>query len=70
MKSNSVLFTKEKSIIKYNGPNDSIDWEVDFDNNIIGISRVDDYISISQKTLTKQLYFLITEKHYLTQNEV
>ena len=53
MKSNSVLFTKEKSIIKYNGPNDSIDWEVDFDNNIIGISRVDDYISISQKTLTK-----------------
>tara|TARA_B100000768_G_scaffold31182_1_gene29697 strand:+ start:32 stop:661 length:630 start_codon:yes stop_codon:yes gene_type:complete len=47
MKSNSVLFTKEKSITKYNGSNNSIDWKVDFDKNITGISRVDDYVFIT-----------------------
>ena len=47
MKSNSVLFTKEKSITKYNGSNYSIDWKVDFDKNITGISRVDDYVFIT-----------------------
>jgi hypothetical protein len=49
MKSNSVLFTKEKSIIKYNGSNDSIDWKVDFDKHISGISRVDDYVFVTKK---------------------
>ncbi len=49
MKSNSVLFTKKKSLFKYNGPNDSIDWEVDFDKNITGISRVDDYVFVTKK---------------------
>ena len=49
MKSNSVLFTKEKSIIKYNGSNDSIDWKVDFDKHISGISRVDDYVFVKKK---------------------
>ena len=49
MKSNSVIFTKEKSIIKYNGSNDSIDWKVDFDKHISGISRVDDYVFVTKK---------------------
>ena len=49
MKSNSVLFTKEKSIIKYNGSNDSIDWKVDFDKHISGISRVDDYVFVTKR---------------------
>ena len=49
MKSNSVLFTKEKSIIKYNGSNDSIDWKVDFDKHIYGISRVDDYVFVTTR---------------------
>ena len=49
MKSNSVLFTKEKSIIKYNGSSDSIDWKVDFDKHIAGISRVDDYVFVTKK---------------------
>jgi len=49
MKSNSVLFTKEKSIIKYNGSNDSIDWKVDFDKHISGISRVDNYVFVTKK---------------------
>ena len=47
MKSNSVLFTKEKSITKYNGSNNSIDWKVDFDKYITGISRVDDYVFVT-----------------------
>ena len=47
MKSNSVLFTKEKSITKYNGSNNSIDWKVDFDKHITGISRVDDYVFVT-----------------------
>jgi len=48
MKSNSVLFTKEKSITKYNGSNNSIDWKVDFDKHITGISRVDDYVFVTK----------------------
>ena len=51
MKSNSVLFTKEKSIIKYNGSNDSIDWKVDFDKHISGISRVDDYVFVTKMNI-------------------
>ena len=49
MKSNSVLFTKEKSITKYNGLNNSIDWKVDFDKHITGISRVDDYVFVTTR---------------------
>ena len=49
MKSNSVLFTKEKSIIKYNGSNDSIDWKVDFDKHISVISRVDNDVFVTKK---------------------
>ena len=49
MKSNSVLFTKEKSITKYNGSNNSIDWKVDFDKHITGISRVDDYVFVTTR---------------------
>ena len=45
----TVLFTKEKSIIKYNGSNDSIDWRVDFDKHISGISRVDNYVFVTKK---------------------
>ena len=51
MKSNSVLFTKEKNIYKYNGSSDSIDWKVDFDKYITGFSRVDDYVFITKKYL-------------------
>ena len=51
MKSNSVLFTKEKSIIKYNGSNNSIDWKVDFDKHISGISRVDDYVFVTKMNI-------------------
>tara|TARA_B110000211_G_scaffold48330_1_gene52397 strand:- start:13 stop:645 length:633 start_codon:yes stop_codon:yes gene_type:complete len=51
MKSNSVLFTKEKSITKYNGSNNSIDWKVDFDKHITGISRVDDYVFVTKMNI-------------------
>ena len=49
MRSNAVLLTKGKSIIKYNGSSDSIDWKVDFDKSISGISRVEDYVFVTKK---------------------
>jgi len=33
---------------KYNGSNNSIDWKVDFDKHITGISRVDDYVFVTK----------------------
>jgi len=52
----TVLFTKEKSIIKYNGSNDSIDWRVDFDKHISGISRVDNYVFMSTQFNSSCIY--------------
>ena len=47
MKTNAIIFSKEKTIVKYNGEKDTTEWEVDFEYKISGISRIDTYVFVT-----------------------
>ena len=47
MKSNSILFSEKKKLVKYNASKDVSEWELDFEYKIYGISRIDNYVFVT-----------------------
>ena len=47
MKSNSILFSEKKKLVKYNPSKYSSEWELDFEYNVYGISRIDNYVFVT-----------------------
>ena len=42
--SNSILFSEEKKVVKYNSKDNNYEWELDFSHKVFGLSRVDNYV--------------------------
>jgi len=47
MKSNAILFSEKKRVIKYTPADNEIRWEIDFDYNVYGISRIENHVFVS-----------------------
>lgn len=47
MKSNSILFSEKKKLVKYNASKDVSELEFDFEYKIYGISRIDNYVFVT-----------------------
>ena len=47
MKSNSILFSEKKKLVKYNASKDVSEWELDFEYKIYGVSRIDNYVFVT-----------------------
>ena len=67
MKQNSILFSEKNVLFKYNTKNDSYEWDVEFEYNVYGIVRIDDFIFVTTysnwgKTFTSLIDFSNGEK--------
>jgi len=47
MKQNSILFSEKNVLFKYNTKNDSYEWDVEFEYNVYGIVRIDDFVFVT-----------------------
>jgi hypothetical protein len=45
--SNSILFSEEKKVVKYNSKDNNYEWELDFSHKVFGLSRVDNYVFVT-----------------------
>ena len=45
--SDHILFSEKKKVVKYNSKDNSYEWALDFKYNIVGLSRVDDYVFVT-----------------------
>ena len=45
--SDHILFSEKKKVVKYNSKDNSYEWALDFNYNIVGLSRVDDYVFVT-----------------------
>ena len=62
MKQNSILFSEKNVLFKYNTKNDSYEWDVEFEYNVYGIVRIDDFVFVTTysnwgKTFTSLIDF-------------
>ncbi len=67
MKQNSILFSEKNVLFKYNTKNDSYEWDVEFEYDVYGIVRIDDFIFVTTysnwgKTFTSLIDFSNGEK--------
>ena len=74
MKTNSILISEKKKILKYNPKNDIYEWELNFEHRVTGISRIEDYVFVTTSSnwglqSTNLIYFDSGEKLW-TKNEV
>ena len=47
MKSNSILFSEKDVLFKYNTKNDNYEWDLEFEYNVYGIVRIDNYVFVT-----------------------
>ena len=47
MKSNSILFSEKNLMFKYNTKNDNYEWDLEFEYNVYGIVRIDNYVFVT-----------------------
>ena len=45
--SNSILFSEEKKVVKYNSKDNNYEWELDFSHKVFSLSRVDNYVFVT-----------------------
>jgi hypothetical protein len=45
--SNSILFSEEKKVVKYNSKDNNYEWELDFSHKVFGLSRVHNYVFVT-----------------------
>ncbi|MGB1971208.1 MAG: hypothetical protein ACPHSE_01815 [Flavobacteriaceae bacterium] len=50
MKSNSILISEKKKVLKYCPQKDVYQWEVDIEFKVTGISRIDDYVFVTSSS--------------------
>ena len=74
MKTNSIIISEKKKVLKYNPKNDAFEWELNFNHRVTGISRIDDYVFVTTssnwgKQSTNLIYFESGEKLW-TKDEI
>lgn len=47
MKTNSIIISEKKKVLKYSPKNDAFEWELNFNHRVTGISRIDDYVFVT-----------------------
>jgi len=62
MKTNSIIISEKKKVLKYSPKNDAFKWELNFKHRVTGISRIDDYVFVTTssnwgKQSTNLIYF-------------
>lgn len=45
--SKHILFSEKKKVVKYHSENNNYEWVLDFRHNIVGLSRVEDYVFVT-----------------------
>ena len=45
--SNSILFSEGKKVVKYNSKDNNYKWVIDFNYNVCGLSRVENYVFVT-----------------------
>ena len=61
MKSNSILFSEKKKLVKYNPSKYSSEWELDFEYNVYGISRIDNFVFVTTYSNWGKTYTSLVE---------
>ena len=61
MKSNSILFSEKKKLVKYNPSKYSSEWELDFEYNVYGISRIDNFVFVTTYSNWGKIYTSLVE---------
>jgi len=51
MKSNSILISEKKKVLKYNPKNDIFEWKLDLEYEVSGISRIDDHVFVTTSSI-------------------
>ena len=56
-----MLFSEKKKVVKYNPNSDKYDWELDFEDYITGISRIDNFVFITTKSFWGKLFTYLVD---------
>ena len=59
--SDRILFSKKNKIVKYSSRDNNYEWEIDFTNQVSGLSRVDNYVFVTTSSIWGKQYSHIVD---------
>ena len=59
--SDSILFSEKNKVVKYNSKDNNYEWVIDLNNEVSGLSRVDNYVFVTTSSIWGKQYSHIVD---------